>query len=405
MQTKEIRKRPLHILHMAHIRWFNAEVQYALDLALEMKRRGDNVLFFGQTHSPGIMKARGSALKIFEECGFNAKGLRSVSAVAAILRLHKLLREERFDAVEIHRPEGLPLIAWACWKAGVPAVRVRGDMRPPRTDPLNRFVHLQLLSGVVSSNSAIEKMVRQKFGDSINSKTIHGGVDHRRFTPHGATVDLRRELGFPENSFLVGILGRLGEVKGHDDFLEGARIALERGASARFVILAKEQNTHREKELRDRVEADSLLRDNVAFLGWCEDLPNVLRSFDAGVVASTGSEANCRVGLEWMASGVPLIASKIGVLPDLINEGENGFLIPPRAPSSLADKIVYLADSTPAPLGRRIDKGAGEAARMGREARNLVLNNFTIERCAREHDIFIREAILKKSEMGFSTFR
>jgi len=375
----------LNILLIAHIRWFNAEVQYAVDLGCAMKRNGHRVLFFGQTDSPGVAKARQRGLETSEESGFNAKGLKAGAAVGAARRLFKLLKKEQFDAVEIHRPEGLPLIAWACKSAGIPAIRVRGDMRPVRNDPLNRFVHKKLLSGIIASNLSIEKMIRKRFDAELNLKTIHGGVDHELFKPEGLRTDLRRSLGFSENTCLVGILGRLGNVKGHDDFLSAARISLEKGVDASFVIMAKNEHSGREKELRTRIEADSLLRTKVKFLGWQNDLPSVLRSFDVGVIASTGSEANCRVGLEWMSSGVPLIASKVGVLPDLIEDGENGFLIPPANPSAMADKIVYLA--------KPLSGGGCATDNMKLAARSSVLKSFTLDRCALQHEVFLRSII------------
>jgi len=116
-------------------------------------------------------------------------------------------------------------------------------------------------------------------------------------------------------------------------------------------------------------------------VGHQPDLPSVLRSFDIGIVASTASEANCRVGLEWMASGVPLIGTRIGVLPDLVDAGQTGFLVPPRAPEKLAEHIGYLSYDP------------GMAQLMGSKARHRVLKYFTIGICAEKHLELIKEFI------------
>ncbi len=361
---------------MAHVRWFNAEAQYALDLAAEMRRQGVEAVYLAQTGSPAAERARRAGVPVVEEAGFNAKGLRAAAALPAAARLRHLLRWGGFGAVEVHRPEGLPLIAWACRRAGVPVVRVRGDMRPVRTDPLNRWLYTRVLRGVVASNTAIERHLRQRLGPHLRVTTIHGGVDPDRFTPRGPRADVRGELGFPAEAFLVGILGRLGRVKGHGDFLAAAREAVRRAPDTRYAILVKEP-TGREAELRRQVASDPVLRGRVGFLGHREDLPAVLRAFDLGVVASTGSEANCRAGLEWMASGVPLLATRVGVLPDLVEDGRTGFLVPPAEPSALAAKIVYLAAHR------------AEAREMGEAARHRVLGAFTLERCARLHLAFL----------------
>ncbi len=366
----------LRVLHLAQVRWFNAEAQYALDLALEMARQGVHVGFLGLTGSPAVARARAGGLPVYEEAGFNAKGIGAVASVPAALRLARILRQERFDAVEVHRPEGLPLVAWACRRAGVRVVRVRGDMRPVRADPLNRLVYTRVLSGVVASNTAIERSLRQRLGPAVRVTTVPGGVDPARFSPGGPAADVRGELGFPPEAFLVGILGRLGKVKGHADFLAAARRAADRAARARFVILAKEGGAAIEP-LRREVAADPVLRDRVGFLGHRQDLASVLRGFDLAVVASTGSEANCRVGLEWMASGVSLVATRVGVLPDLVAEGETGFLVEPGEASALAERIVYLA--------LRPER----ARALGRAARRRVVERFTAERCARAHLRFL----------------
>ncbi len=363
----------LRILHLAHVRWFNAEVQYALDLAVEMARQGHRPVFWAQAGSPGARRAREAGLETVEEAGLNAKGLAApFGALRAAARLSRLLASRRFDLVEAHRPEGLPLVAWACHRAGVPLVRVRGDMRPVRADPLNRWLYTRWARAVVASNTAIDRSLRQRLGPGLRVVTIFGGVDPDRFAPDGPAADVRAELGFPPGSFLAGILGRLGAVKGHDHFLAAARRALGAVPGARFAVLVKEP-TPRQDELRGRVDADPVLRGRVGFLGRRDDLPAVLRAFDLGVVASTGSEANCRVGLEWMASGVPLVATRVGVLPDLVDDGRTGFLVLPGDPSALGEKIVYCA---------------GQPARtreMGRAARLRVLDQFTLDRCARLH--------------------
>jgi glycosyltransferase involved in cell wall biosynthesis len=203
-------------------------------------------------------------------------------------------------------------------------------------------------------------------------------VDPEAFHPEGPSVDLRRELGFPEEAFLVGILGRLGPVKGHSYFMDAAERVLKSGVSAGFVVLAKEDSPG-VTSLRDRLAADPLLRTGVRLTGYREDLPQVLRAFDLGVVASVGSEANCRVGLEWMASGVPLLATRVGVLPDLVEDGGTGFLVSAADASALAEKIVYLASRQEV------------ARRFGAAARDRVLERFTLAHCAAAHEALIRE--------------
>jgi glycosyltransferase involved in cell wall biosynthesis len=216
----------MKLLLMAHVRWFNAEVQYALDLGIALSKRGHEVVFFAQRGSPGAERARAAGLKVLEEHGLNAKGVEGLSVFGATLRLTRLLKYERFDAVLVFRPEGFPLIGWACKRARVPFVRVRGDMRPVRSDFLNRYLYGSATDSVVAVNNAIEAQLKSAIGPMRAMEVIHGGVDEELFTDEGGRYPLREELGLPDDTMLIGILGRLGPIKGHDDFLEAARLVL-----------------------------------------------------------------------------------------------------------------------------------------------------------------------------------
>lgn len=370
--------RPLRILQMAHVRWYNAEAQYAHDLSCECRKRGHKVVFFTQSGSPAAEKARHSGLETYEEGGFNAKGLGAAGIFPALLRLMRLMDEHRFDAVEIHRSEAMALAAAVCRLKGIPVIRVRGDKRPFKKGYFNRFIYGRALSAVVASNYTIEKDLKKRIGPLARVATIHGGVDPDCFTPNGEVVDIRSLCGCPPDAILVGLVGRLGGDKGHLDFVAAADLCISRNDQVHFLVLAKESNPL-EEELRRRIDANPRLTSNVTILGHQADLPAVMRAFDVGVVASTASEANCRVGLEWMASGVPLVGTRIGVLPDLIDENKSGFIVPPREPEKLAERIGYLADNPAA------------ARQMGRCSRQRVLEKFSIQGCARKHLKLIRE--------------
>lgn len=359
----------MKILHVAQIHWYNAEVQYAWDLARWTAREGHEVHALTRPGTLAEVKAREAELIVHTEDGFNAKGLASWRALGAASRFSALLRRERFDAVAVHRSEGMALIAYLCRREGVPCIRVRGDMRPVKKNPVNAWVYHNLLSAVVASNSTIASDLDERLG--IKAQVIYGGVDERHFNPDGPNAGIKRELGLEPGAFLVGILGRMVPLKGHLHFLNAASHALRQAPEAAFVILVKSGRDPL-PEVRERLKAEPYLESRVRFLGQRNDLPAVLRDFGLGVVASTGSEANCRVGLEWMASGVPLLASRVGVLQDIVDEGQTGFVVTPGRASEMAAKIVYLAT--------RPD----EAVRMGRLARQRVEERFTLARTASE---------------------
>lgn len=357
----------MKILHVAQIHWHNAEVQYAWDLAAALARRGHECHALTRPGTVAMQRAEEAGLTVLGEDGFNAKGIGAVRAIPAWFRMRELLRRERYDAVLIHRSEGLPLIAHACVKECVPAVRVRGDMRAVRPGVVNRWVYDKLLDAVVASNSAIARQLSERL--DVDAKVIPGGVDETRFTPYLPNAGIKRELKLEPGAFLVGLLGRMTPHKGWTHLLDAAKYVLRQAPHAAFVLVIK-HGLPPLPEVRERLKADHILADRVRILGHVDDLPSVLRDFGLGVVASTSSEANCRVGLEWMASGVPLAATRVGALPDIVADGETGFLVTPGRPIELAEKIVYFANNPEA------------TTRMGRAARARVEERFTLEKQA-----------------------
>ncbi|HNV71441.1 MAG TPA: glycosyltransferase family 4 protein [Candidatus Ozemobacteraceae bacterium] len=109
------------------------------------------------------------------------------------------------------------------------------------------------------------------------------------------------------------------------------------------------------------------IADRVRHFGWRDDLPTVIGQMDLGLITSTGSEANCRVALEFMASGKPVVATTVGVIPEILVDGEQGFLAAPRAAEPLAQGLARLLNNPALRL------------RLGRQALEHCRANFGLD--------------------------
>ncbi|MDA1093207.1 MAG: glycosyltransferase [Acidobacteria bacterium] len=147
---------------------------------------------------------------------------------------------------------------------------------------------------------------------------------------------LRRELDVAPTAPLVGIVGRLFPIKNHALFLDAAARVLVERPDARFVIVG--DGTLR-GDLEARAQASDLV-GRVFFTGWRHDLATIYADLDVLAVSSR-NEGTPVSAIEAMAAGCPVVATRVGGLPDLIADGHTGLLVPPDDPVALASAIGH----------------------------------------------------------------
>jgi glycosyltransferase involved in cell wall biosynthesis len=135
--------------------------------------------------------------------------------------------------------------------------------------------------------------------------------------------EIRRELNAAPGEPLIGIVGRLAPVKNHRLFLAAARGMVDSGVPARFVIVG-------DGELRAELEslaATQGLAGSVRFLGWRKDMASVYAALDILTLTSV-NEGTPVALIEGMAAGIPVVATAVGGVPDIVRDGETGRLVP-----------------------------------------------------------------------------
>lgn len=192
---------------------------------------------------------------------------------------------------------------------------------------------------------------------------IHNGVDLERFSPARISgVPIRQELSL-EGTPVIAIIGRMTEQKGHTFFLRALGLLRNSFPGIRGFIVG-------DGPLREELERQACLlgvRESCAFLGVRQDIPEILAAVNVVTVPSL-SEGFPYVVLEAMAMARPVVASRVSGLPEVIEDGVNGMLVPPRDPAALATAIKFLLTNP------------SEARRMGQQARALVQERFSLER-------------------------
>jgi len=197
------------------------------------------------------------------------------------------------------------------------------------------------------------------------------GIAERKIVQIGNGIDTCRFGAGSRQSRtqpVIGFAGRLVEAKGGAVLLEAAAAVLREQPSARFVFAGDGPCRKEWEELAQRHGIAS----NVVFLGTRRDMPAVYSSFDALALPSD-EEAMPMCVLEAMAAGVPVVATAVGSVPELIEDQVNGILIPPRRPDALSRAIVRLL-------------GDGEWARkLGENGRRCVEQNYSSTRMSAQY--------------------
>lgn len=330
----------MRVIQVVNVRWFNATAWYGLYLAKLLQEAGHEVLALTLEGTESHEKAL--------EWGIPTKRLAlNSSNPLTLVRLYgelsSLIKSFRPDVINCHRGESFLLFGLLRKLGGrFKLVRTRGDQRPPKNNLPNRLLHGSCADAVVATNSAMAEQFRRHFGlDDRKLATIIGGVDKEKFVfdPAGRKR-VRREFGYEDRHFVIGLMGRFDEVKGQREAIRAvARLRDERGLDDVRLMLLGFETAVSEAEVRQWI-TEAGAEDLVTITGKREDVAACVSAMDLGLVASLWSETIARAALEIMACAVPLIGTRVGVMPDLL---ESDALVPPGDVVAMAEAVERAA--------------------------------------------------------------
>ena len=291
------------------------------------------------------------------------RDISPLSDARATLALWRLFRRERPALVHTHTSKTGAVGRIAAWLARVPAV-----VHTP-----HGHVFYGYFGRAMSETIRQVERVLARMTDRIVTLTERGALEHVQYRiagrekfvtiPSGIRVAefrsagedprvKRKELGLPLDGLLVGTVGRLVPIKGHAWLIRAIPRVLEEFPHVCVVFIGDGPLADELRQLAHEVGVER----SVVFLGTRQDVPACLAALDLFVFPSL-NEGMGRALLEAMAVGVPVVATGVGGIPDVVVNGESGVLVPPKDSAALADAIrAMLRDP-----GRR--RAYGEAAK------------------------------------------
>jgi len=335
-----------------------------------------------RAEGPLLEKLRGSAVNVRE---FHPSGgLDSAAGLYELIRLARYLRREKFDVVHTHDLWSNLMGVPAARLAGVPAiVSSRRDLahfdwyQGKRRHWLRR---IQNLSGVVLANATPirDALISEDGFAPEKLRVIHNGVDTEKF--QRAQRDRARLFPDVGNEMLVVLVGNMhSDVKGHPSLIAAAPTVVREFPEVRFVLAG-------EGESRPTFAAQVAqlgLEGAFKFLGRRSDIPEILASCDMAVLPSR-AEGLPNAVLEYMAAGLPTIATRVGGIAELVQDGVTGLLVPAENANALAGALL------------RFLRDPEQARQIANNGQRFAVENFSFERLIREIDELYAELLERR---------
>jgi glycosyltransferase involved in cell wall biosynthesis len=356
----------LGILHLAANRWWTGSADPVIRMALAQQKRGHRVRLGVIPGDRFEAKAREAGLDVVDGLHLGVQ-LAPLEYLRDAARLRRLVRTESVDVVHTHHSHdhwmGLAVRPRGAGGRRAALVRTFHNYRSVKSGALSRALYRRT-GAVFAVSRQIETRCRAVGIPADRVSWIPGVADLPRFSARADGGAVRDEFKLGDAPVIVSV-ARLAANRGHELLLAGFRRLLDDVPAARLLLVGKGETRARLEQL----VAELGLGGAVVFTGYRDqDLPAVLAAADCFALMAAGSDDSCRAVLEAMAAGRPVVARRVGALPETVVEGETGHLVGDEEPESVAAAL------------RSIVTDRAHARAMGGAGRRRAETEFSPER-------------------------
>lgn len=374
----------LSILELVNVRWYNACAWYAVTLSCALKKRGHRVIVGGDPESPPIKEAEKFGLETYSKLWLSKKD--PFTFAYNVKKLSELLEKEKIEIINAHLSESHLLASFISHfgKNKIPVIRTRGDVRPPKNNFLNRYLNNSLTDKIITTSEILKKSYLENLGIYEEKvEKIVPGIDENYFHPQPKNQNWTKKLKIEDDCVVVGIVGRLSPVKGHKYFIQAADYVLKKCSKKAKFIIAGEDAQIKASQLKGMTK-NLGTENHFLFFGKVNDVTKIISLLDIGVVCSVGSETICRSALEYMAMGKPVVGTTVNSIPEIISDGLNGILVPPKDGVRMGEALLELLENDK----KRIE--------FGKKSRKLIEEKFTLDKFASQTEEVYFQALKKR---------
>ncbi|MGQ9630360.1 MAG: glycosyltransferase family 4 protein [bacterium] len=359
----------LNIAFVDYSEGWSGAVKRVLMLCRGLMDRGHNVVLIAKPGDSLSLAARSAGIKV-EEIKILNDG-----DPGALWRICGVIRRERIDIVDIYHHRAYWLASLAARLMGVRGVLLNRNVTLPMKHRwLDRFLLNVLVDRVVAVSEAIKRGLVENMGlDPRRVEVIYSSREMNEFSSP-IQSSIREELAIPEDAPLIGIVSRLDPLKGHAVLIRAMAKVVEEIPEAKLLIVG----CGGEEEALRALVRELGLSDSVVFAGFREDVPRVLRALDVFTRPSLEEGLGSAI-IEAMAAGRPVVATREGGIPELVEDGRTGLLVPPGDVDGLADALIFIL------------RNRGAARDMASKAREFAERNFSADSMIRRTEAVYME--------------
>ncbi len=341
--------KPLHILHSeAAVGWGGQEIRVFQE-SRYLAEQGHRVSILCQPGSPLARRC-----EKYPHPNLKCYPVKMTSPVSIVdfISVYRRVKRLRPDVAHTHSSVDSWLVSFCAKLLKIPIVRSRHVSIPVKNFFPRNWVYTGFPERIITSGEAVSDEMRRLNGmDPARVTCISAGVDMRRFDCKISGQAIRDELKLSPEQTLVGKVGVVRSWKGHGFFLQAVREIGNEFPDVCFVIVGDGPGFEQMKQKA----ADLNLPNRVFVLGHREDVPEIMAAMDVLVLASTAGEGTPQVIPQSFAMKTPVVATRIGAIPDLLGEGERGVLVTPSDGQALAEGVAE-ALRDPKARAERADK-------------------------------------------------
>jgi glycosyltransferase involved in cell wall biosynthesis len=355
--------RALTVLHLAANRWWTGSADPVIQLTAGLTARGHRVRLGVVPGDRFEAKAREVGIEPIAGLSLRAR-LAPLAFVRDVARLRRLAATERVDLIHCHHSHDhwLAMLVRTAGARPIPVVRTFHNFRAVKRGAASAWLYRRT-AAVFAVSRQIVARARQAGIAPERVIWIPGAVDLHRFGGADGTP-IREEFKLSGRPLVVCV-SRLAPNRGHELLLAAFRALLATAPDARLMLVGKGETRPRLEQL----VAELGLVERVVFAGYRDrDLPAVLAAADCFALMAAGSDESCRAVLEAMAAGRPVVARRVGALPETVVHGETGLLVDGDGPEGVAAALAAMLGDAP------------RAQAMGRAGRRRAETEFGPER-------------------------